>query len=190
MPIVYFKRYRMHFDLRATPIPAEFPREKARDSIVYLGWDERLVAQHGLAKWESFRREMDVNVFPCLGDRDGCKQLMRDIAKRENFVPESTWLAVQRDQHDRFGLAVGTIQGLRVSADFGAIQNIGVLPSFRGMGVGRELIRRNLIGFRDVGCRKVQLEVTIHNFGAIRLYESMGFRRAETVFKIGNVPVA
>ena len=115
---------------------------------------------------------------------------MRDIAKRENFVPESTWLAVQRDQQDRFGLAVGTIQGLRVSADFGAIQNIGVLPSFRGMGVGRELIRRNLIGFRDVGCRKVQLEVTIHNFGAIRLYESMGFRRAETVFKIGNVPVA
>ncbi|XZE42788.1 GNAT family N-acetyltransferase [Pirellulaceae bacterium SH467] len=186
MPVVYFKRYRMHFDLRETPMPEERPRA----SIDYLGWDERLVAHHGLAKWESFRREMDVNVFPCLGDREGCKQLMRDIARRDNFVPESTWLAVQRNEQDRFGIALGTIQGLRVSADLGAIQNIGVLPAYRGLGIGRELIRRNLLGFRDVGCRNVQLEVTIHNFAAIRLYESIGFQRVETVFKIGNVPVS
>ena len=166
------------------------PEERTRASIDYLGWDERLVAHHGLAKWESFRREMDVNVFPCLGDREGCKQLMRDIARRDNFVPESTWLAVQRNEQDRFGIALGTIQGLRVSADLGAIQNIGVLPAYRGLGIGRELIRRNLLGFRDVGCRNVQLEVTIHNFAAIRLYESIGFQRVETVFKIGNVPVS
>ena len=166
------------------------PEERPRASIDYLGWDERLVAHHGLAKWESFRREMDVNVFPCLGDREGCKQLMRDIARRDNFVPESTWLAVQRNEQDRFGIALGTIQGLRVSADLGAIQNIGVLPAYRGLGIGRELIRRNLLGFRDVGCRNVQLEVTIHNFAAIRLYESIGFQRVETVFKIGNVPVS
>ncbi len=55
------------------------------------------------------------------------------------------------------GQAVGTIQGLRTNADLGSIQNIGVVPDFRGKGVGRELIRRALVGFREVGCRFVKL---------------------------------
>ena len=86
-------------------------------------------------------------------------------------------------------MPVGTIQGLRLNAIEGAIQNVGVVPQFRGMGVGRELIQLALQGFREIGCAKVNLEVTIHNTGAIRLYESVGFRYIETVFKVGNVPV-
>lgn len=185
MPFVYFKRYRMQFDLDEIAIP----RPEIRSSIDYLDWDDRLVAQHGLAKWESFRKEMDANVFPCLGEKEGCKQLMRDISRRENFVPEATWLAVHHEEGSRYGRAVGTIQGLRSSVVTGAIQNIGVIPSYRGKGIGRELICRALAGFQSIGCRQVNLEVTIHNLGAIRLYESIGFRTIETVFKVGNVPV-
>ena len=184
MPVVYFKRYRMQFDF----IEREIPNEKRSSRLEYLDWDERLVVQHGLAKWESFRREMDVSVFPCLGNKEGCKKLMRDLANRDNFVPEATWLALDREPGARTGRAIGTIQGLRTNALVGSIQNIGVIPDFRGKGVGRELIRHALVGFRDVGCRYVNLEVTIHNLGAIRLYESIGFRHLETVFKVGNVP--
>ncbi len=183
MTLVYFKRFRMQFDLLETPIPPPL----RSPGIDFLEWDERLIHPHGLAKWESFRREMDVNVFPCLGDRDGCRQLMRDISRRDNFVPEATWLAQVNERPNQQGRSVGTIQGLRGSQDLGSIQNIGVVPEYRGKGIGRELIRRNLEGFRSVGCRKVQLEVTIHNFGAIQLYESIGFRKIETVFKVGHV---
>lgn len=184
MPVVYFKRYRMQFDLLETLIPAPRPASSAE----FLEWDEKLVYLHGMVKWESFRREMDVNVFPCLGDRDGCRQLMRDISRRDNFVPESTWLATHYSEKLHSSRPVGTIQGLRLDRDLGAIQNIGVIPEFRGKGIARELIRRNLCGFREVGCCKVQLEVTIHNFDAIRLYESVGFRISETVFKVGHFP--
>jgi len=114
---------------------------------------------------------------------------MRDISLRDNFVPEATWLAMA-DPEGKPEVPVGTIQGLRLNAIEGAIQNVGVVPLFRGMGLGRELIQRALQGFRDTGCLKVNLEVTIHNTGAIRLYESMGFRYVETVFKVGNVPVS
>ena len=157
-------------------------------SIRFLPWSDKVLGQHALAKWDSFRLEIDANVFPCLGDRDGCRQLMRDISLRANFVPEATWLAMA-DPDGKPEIPVGTIQGLRLNALEGAIQNIGVVPAFRGKGVGRELLIRALHGFRDTGCSKVNLEVTVHNTGAIRLYESVGFRYVETVFKVGNVPV-
>jgi ribosomal protein S18 acetylase RimI-like enzyme len=83
----------------------------------------------------------------------------------------------------------GTIQGLRLDGKLGAIQNVGVVPAFRGRGIGQSLLRLALRGFRDSGCTEVQLEVTVHNLGAIRLYESMGFRYTNTVFKVGNIPV-
>ena len=185
MPVVYFKRYRMQIDLAIVdwnriPSPTEFQ---------FLPWSDKHLSFHSLAKWDSFRFEIDANVFPCLGDRDGCRQLMRDISQRSNFVPEATWLALAKGT-DNTEIPAGTIQGLRVNALEGAIQNVGVTPAFRGKGIGRSLLFLALQGFRDIGCKQVNLEVTIHNDGAIRLYESIGFQAVETVFKVGHVPVS
>jgi ribosomal protein S18 acetylase RimI-like enzyme len=112
---------------------------------------------------------------------------MRDISQKDAFVPEATWLAIGKDSNPKNLVAVGTIQGLRTNATHGAIQNIGVIPSFRGKGIGRELIRRALHGFQSQGCRYVTLEVTVHNLGAIKLYESIGFQKSEIVFKVGSL---
>jgi mycothiol synthase len=173
----------MQFDLFARQIP----EPNCSSDITFAEWGEKLITMHAMCKWESFRREMDVNVFPCLGERDGCKRLMRDIAQKDAFVPEATWLAIGRDTNPKNLIAVGTIQGLRTNATHGAIQNVGVIPSFRGKGVGRELIRRALQGFQSQGCRYVTLEVTVHNLGAIKLYESIGFQKSEIVFKVGSL---
>lgn len=179
MPVLFFKRHRMQIDLRDADL------ELPDNPICFLPWAEDLIGMHSIAKWESFRLEMDASVFPCLGDRDGCKQLMRDLSKRSNFVPGATWLGMSALD----GVPAGTIQGLRLDGKRGAIQNVGVVPDFRGMGVGKKLLILALKGFRDSGCTQVQLEVTVHNLGAIRLYESVGFRYYETVFKVGNIPV-
>ena len=56
-----------------------------------------LLREHANAKYASFRSELDVNVFPCLGRRDGCLRLMREIASRAGFVPEATWLCRYRE---------------------------------------------------------------------------------------------
>ncbi len=178
---VYFKRFRMRIEL-----PCRMPENFAHVEVQFLNWSDRLVSHHSLAKWVSFRNEMDASVFPCLGEKEGCRQLMRDLTTKGSFIPEATWLAIAY-QGTSAEEAIGTIQGLRNHDNEGAIQNVGVAPHWRGHGVGRELLRRALNGFEKSACRHVNLEVTMHNLSAIKLYESIGFRRVETVYKLGHL---
>jgi RimJ/RimL family protein N-acetyltransferase len=156
----------------------------------FVSWRDNLIREHAKAKWESFHNEIDANVFPCLGDKRGCVRLMRDISERSNFIPQATWLVVHQAHPNVPARPVGTIQGLRMDADRGAIQNVGIVPDFRSIGLGSALLYKALEGFIDVGCSKVELEVTVQNTAAIRLYERLGFRRAETVFKVAEVAMA
>jgi [ribosomal protein S18]-alanine N-acetyltransferase len=155
-----------------------------------LPWSSRLSALHAEVKYRSFREEIDSHVFPCLGELEGCQRLMREISGRQDFVPKATWLMVAKGSGERVMQPVGTIQGLRSSAREGAIQNIGVHPDYRGLGLGTQLIQAAIQGFLNSGCRRVHLEVTAQNTAAIRLYERLGFRRVETLFKIAEVQYA
>lgn len=52
---------------------------------------------------------------------------------------------------------------------------MGVLAPFRSRGLGRLLLDATLLATRDVGLRRVELEVLSSNSGAIALYEKSGF---------------
>jgi GNAT superfamily N-acetyltransferase len=184
MAVTYFKRYRMELRLDRQLLDES---NNIPDGFILLPWAARLINGHADVKWESFREEIDVHVFPCLGDRDGCRRLMREISERANFIPEATWLACRTTEFADKPHPVGTVQGLQSSAREGAIQNLGVHPDFRDLGLGRVLLSRALAGFREAGCRFANLEVTVQNTAAIRLYERFGFRRVETLFKISDV---
>jgi ribosomal-protein-alanine N-acetyltransferase len=84
----------------------------------------------------------------------------------------------------------GTIQGLSDRHGYGAVQNLGVTPMHRSRGLGTALLFQALNGFRAVGLRRVYLEVTAQNTGAIRLYLALGFRRVKTVYKAAEVAYA
>ncbi len=188
MAVTYIKRYRM--ELRLDRMPAEV-RASAMVGFEILAWSPRLIAQHAEVKWASFRDEIDAHVFPCLGDREGCRRLMREITNRHDFVPQATWLACPTGNlTSTTPAAIGTIQGLQFSQREGAIQNLGVHPNYRDIGVGRALLLAALDGFMQVGCRYVHLEVTVQNTAAVRLYERFGFNRVETLFKVAEVQFA
>lgn len=53
---------------------------------------------------------------------------------------------------------------------------MGVLPAYRGQGLGRRLLRRTLEHALHRGIFRVALEARADNERAIRLYESVGFR--------------
>ncbi len=148
-------------------------------------YSEDLLREHATAKYQSFRQELDSDVFPCLGRRDGCLRLMREIASRASFIPEATWLLRFRDDRGRFQ-PVGTIQGLQLDG-WGAIQNLGVQAGHRGRGLGSILMYRAAVGFRSVGLTRMHLEVTTDNTSAIRLYERLGFKRTQVVYKASEV---
>jgi ribosomal protein S18 acetylase RimI-like enzyme len=52
---------------------------------------------------------------------------------------------------------------------------VGLLPQFRGQGIGTKLIRSTLAAARAFGLHRVELTVREHNSGAIELYRKEGF---------------
>jgi ribosomal protein S18 acetylase RimI-like enzyme len=185
MGVVYFKRFRMEYDLTA---PA-FPEPEMPAGYSLLPWDDRLLDAHAEAKYRSFKWEMDANVFPCLGERDGCRRLMTEIVRRSGFVPEATWLLQHWPANQRRPELCGTIQGVADNG-MGAIQNVGITPAHRGHGLGSVLLWHSLAGFKRHGIDRVYLEVTADNSGACRLYQRLGFRRTKVVYKASEVAFA
>ena len=172
MAITYYKRFRMEIDLNGSIAPPELAWP-----FSWVRWDESLVDRHAEVKFRSFRDEIDSSVFPCLGDRYGCQRLMREIRRKPGFLGCATWL-ITGPRGD-----VGTVQGVMDRGPIGAIQNLGVVPGFRGQGLGRALVRQALDGFHQAGLRHAYLEVTAENAGAVQLYRDVGFRRAKTLYK-------
>ncbi len=168
----YFKRFRMEIELRDAPEASELPA-----GFTWLPWKEELLETHARVKWLSFQRQLDTTIFPKLAGLDGCIELMQAIREKPGFCPEATWLVVRGD---RF---CGTIQGLQGPDGIGAIQNLGVVPQYRGRGLGKSLLLKAVQGFYAVGLRRVFLEVTARNLRAIRLYHEVGFSIKKTIFR-------
>ena len=136
MSHVYFKRYRMEVDLcAALPAGPLLP-----EGYRLVPWRRALLREHAAAKFRSFREEIDANVFPCLGEFNGCMRLMGEISKKPGFLHEATWLAQFRGPLGGEYDVCGTIQGVRDPEGYGSIQNIGVVPEHRGIGLGAVLL--------------------------------------------------
>ena len=180
MESTYFKRFRMEVDLRRdSPAvgPATLP-----PGYRFVPWNEALLDVHARTKFRSFRDEIDSVVFPCLGELDGCRRLMREIRNKRGFLPDATWL-VAYGRGPEGMLWCGTIQTVVATGGVGTIQNIGVVPSHRGLGLGTSLIRQAMAGLWCHAVVRGSLEVTAENSRAVRLYQRLGFRRSKTVYK-------
>lgn len=178
MQSTYFKRFRMEVDLTGVRTPPALP-----PGYRFVPWNDALVDIHGRTKFRSFRDEIDATVFPCLGDLEGCRRLMREIRGKPGFLPDATWLIAHGTAPESLQWC-GTIQGIGERGGTGMIQNIGVVPGHRGLGLGTCLIERALAGFRMHGLLRGSLEVTADNRRAVQLYQQLGFRRTRTVYKV------
>lgn len=175
--VKYFKRHRMELALNHPPQPIDLP-----PGFRWLPWDDSLLAMHAEVKFLSFHQHEDALVFPSLASRAGCHDLMSAIRYREGFCPQATWLVASSEG------CVGTIQGLLDENGFGGIQNLGVMPEYRGLGLGRALLLKALAGFAFVGVPRAFLEVTATNEPAVRLYRAMGFRAYKTLYRAVELP--
>jgi ribosomal protein S18 acetylase RimI-like enzyme len=170
----YFKRFRMEIDLVA-PLPA-IPALTA--DFAWVPWDDGLLETHAAVKQLCFADEIDGLVFPNLVCRDGCIRLMREIRNRWGFRRDATWLLTHHGDY------IGTIQGVGERSGIGAIQNVGVVPAYRGRGLGTALVLKSLHAFRQAGLALGRLEVTADNEAAVRLYRRLGFRFRKTLYKV------
>lgn len=175
----YYKRFRMEFDLTRERLDVpELP-----DGYSWQEWVAGLETRHAWVKSQSFREELDSTVFQCLGDYSGCLRLMRDIAQQAGFLPDATWLISRRLEGSEGYADCGTIQAVRVTETLASIQNVGLIPSCRKLGLGRALVLRCLAGCQELGLHRVALEVTAGNQAAVQLYRRVGFRPTRTMYR-------
>ncbi len=66
----------------------------------------------------------------------------------------------------------------------GHIALVYLLPEYRGMGLGAQLIGRAVIAYRARGMKTLRLNVATVNKSAQRFYDRMGFRRETSLHKI------
>jgi ribosomal protein S18 acetylase RimI-like enzyme len=177
--IAYFKRFKMEIDLHDAPPVCALP-----EGYYWVPWDESLLELHAEVKFQCFHEEIDATVFPSLSSRPGCSYLMTEISRKSGFSPLATWLVACPNGY------CGTVQGVRDRNGMGAIQNLGVTPAHRGLGIGRALLLQALHGFLRSGLGRAFLEVTAQNDAAIRLYRRIGFRCRKTVYKAVDTSVA
>lgn len=71
-------------------------------------------------------------------------------------------------------LPVGKIH-LETSNGIGGIYGFGILPEYRGMGYGRELLTRGVEILKEKGNKEIKLQVEVKNEKALTLYKSCGF---------------
>ncbi len=179
----YFKRYRMKFDTRQNTIP----EPRLPNGFRWVPWSHGLLDAHAMVKAECFQNEIDALIFPCLANPASCRKLMADIAYQSNFLPAATWL-IEHPSDVSEPRYCGTIQGMTRAFSVGAIQNVGITPDCRGLGLGRSLVARSLIGFAESGVQKIFLDVTAANVHAVKLYENLGFRIDTVSYQMVQVP--
>jgi len=182
MGTTYFRRFRMELNLET----ASLPEPSLPDGYRWVCWSPAELHRHAQVKFDSFRGEIDANVFGSLSHLEGCQRLMGEIARQSTFLPQSTWLVQFCADPDLASHDCATIQGLARTKQLGAIQNVGVVPEHRGFGLGRAIVLQCLAGFRDSGLTRVYLEVTSSNAPAVELYRSIGFRLTRTMYKAVN----
>lgn len=178
MSTLYYRRYRMEIRLDR----GRFTEAILPEGYFWLPWHPSLLERHARTKRDAFAGTIDARIFPNLRDIAGCRRLMEGIVNHEAFAPQATWLLAFDD-----GIGpprdCGTIQGLALSGGVGTIQNVGIVPEHRGLGLGRALVLQSLAGFHAVRMKTARLEVTADNRLAVRLYHEIGFRLVRTLCK-------
>lgn len=169
--LTYYKRYRMEIDLTDLP-----PRQPLPLGYRWRSWYATTPEDHAQVKYLAFRGQIDAIVFSNLSSLDGCLQLMGTIRANPGFYPEATWLIEGPDG------PCATVQGV-IERGVGAIQNVGVLPELRGMGLGTALVLRAMEAFRDRGLYRGALDVTARNISALKLYRRLGFYVRRTLYR-------
>jgi ribosomal protein S18 acetylase RimI-like enzyme len=139
---------------------------------------------------------MSVAIVPIAESHvEGFRACLDTVAREKIYLAQIEALPLERIQgFVRESVAAGAAQFVAVDGSLvvgwcdifpawaHAVQHcgslgMGVLPSYRCRGIGKELLSACLVKARSNGITRVELEARADNERAIKLYERMGFKR-------------
>lgn len=141
----------------------------------FLPWGEHYLVPAAELIASAYRGHDDSQINDQYRDAAGARRFLSNTTRHTGcgaFLPSASWVAIQPGASRISGICLAT----RVDDEAGHVTQICVAPRDRGIGVGRELLRRTLLSLRSCSCDTASLTVTASNTGALRLYQQMGFR--------------
>jgi ribosomal protein S18 acetylase RimI-like enzyme len=90
--------------------------------------------------------------------------------RNEPFCEQASYAILKDDE------VVG-FSAVRPKKNSGDIGPIGIIPEYRGRGLGKLLLTISLNGIIEEGIKIASLEVSLENSSAINLYKSFGFKQ-------------
>ena len=141
----------------------------------FLPWTDSQLRPASELIAEAYAGHVDANVtedYRSVSSAERFLQQTINRGSRGRFLPEASLVARQASSPTLRGICLGRMVG----ASVGHLTQLCVAPDWRGFGIGSELLRRAVDGFRRAGCDAVSLTVTASNERAVQLYARAGFR--------------
>jgi len=140
-----------------------------------LPWSEAYQEESAALISRSYVGHIDSEINDQYRSAEGAQRFLMNIIQYPGcgmFYGPASFVSVDSSTHRISGLCLASL----VSEGTGHITQLCVGPDHRGIGLGRELLRRSLLALAAHRVIRVSLTVTTLNRKAIRLYERMGFR--------------
>ena len=150
-----------------------------REGIELISWDKRYHDEAAQMLFQSYRRHVDATINDQYSSVMGATRLIDNIYHNQgcgDFLSRASRMAVHRSSQKLAGILTVT----EVRSHTAHIPQVGVGPSFQGMGVGTALMQAAFRDLAEEGLEQVTLTVTDANAGAVRLYERLGFETFKT----------
>ncbi len=119
----------------------------------------------------SFIASKYLNLYPQLGSRVGCAELINELTDLGGFLPEASFMISKGNE------PAGVVLTTRApGCVFGQIHVVAVVPRHRRKGIGKLLINQALWGLYDLQLPFAMLNICQSNRRAIRFFRQLGFK--------------
>jgi len=144
------------------------------EGVRYVEWSDRHLDLSCEIIEQSYRSHVDSLINDQYRSFAGARRFIVNTTEHPGCGEFARQAAIAAELPGANRLA-GVCLGSRVAERSGHITQLCVHPQLRRRGLGLELLRRSLGGFRSLGCQCVSLTVTTANATAVKLYESLDF---------------
>lgn len=142
-------------------------------------WNDRFFEPCAKLIYLAYANHVDGEINDQYRSRSGALKFLKNIILLPGcgrFIPGSSFVLREPGSDD----LVAAVLTSEVSPGVGHTTQICVLPGFQGHGLGRMLMQTSGETLRGMKFKELTLTVTSENYGAVQLYEKLGFSTIRT----------
>ena len=142
-------------------------------------WNDRFFEPCAKLIFLAYADHVDGDINDQYRSRSGALKFLKNIILLPgcgHFVPPASFVLREPGSDD----LIAAVLTSEVSPGVGHTTQVCVAPGYQGRGLGRTLMQTSAETLRGMKFRELTLTVTSENYGAVHLYENLGFKTIRT----------